>query len=348
MRRMFGSREKGAHSQDRHAHPSIAGMAFPLRNSRTSAYLRKKGVNRKPPQSSTSKVIITKERELSQQLQQKEAEIFELRARYEGNASKIDHKIQTLLHNQTTMRGALEKTDSDMLELSNGFKGQLDEKDKEIEEIQVNFNRLLHAHESQQRNSNITQRNADAEAEELREKLTTAERELDLCRDDLFRTQPVCRNSDWDIIGAFESLSEQLINWIDNETSAFEEANPDSHVGCFLSNNRDPDVERFLQMYPLAGEYLCRHIVNRYLLENVFGPNIYFWGIPTEYTHMRLSIEHGMEAPKSPRGKEARLSEVLTLMPCLMILDPQTVNIWRAETLSALAATQECTDLREE
>ena len=348
MRRIFAGPKNGAQSQERHAHSSIAGMAFLLINPKTSAYLRKKGVHRIPPQSSTSKVMTTKERELSQQLQQKEAEVSELHARFEGNASQLDRKIRNLLHNQTTMGGALEKRESDMLELSNGFKGQLDEKDKQIRVIRGYYNRLLHAYESQQRNSNITQRNADAEADELRKKLVTAEQELDLCRDDLFRMQPVCRNSDWDIIGAFDSLSEQLINWIDNETSAFEKANPDSHVGSFFSNNKDPDVERFLQMYPLAGEYLCRHIVNHYLLEKVFGPNVYFLGIPTEYTHMRLSIEHGMAASKPPRGKEARLSEVVTLMPCLMISDPQTVNIWRAETLSALAATQECTDLREE
>lgn len=34
-------------------------------------------------------------------------------------------------------------------------------------------------------------------------------------------------------------------------------------------------------------------------------------------------------------------------MLCLIISDSQTVYIWRTETLSALATTQECTDLKE-
>ena len=72
-------------------------------------------------------------------------------------------------------------------------------------------------YESQQDKIKILRSNADAAALQLRKKPTIAWRELDLCKDNLFRIQPVCRVSDASIIGAFESLSKQLLDWIDNE-----------------------------------------------------------------------------------------------------------------------------------
>ena len=87
-------------------------------------------------------------------------------------------------------------------------------------------------------------------------------------------------------------------------------------------------------MLPSAGEYLCRHEINRYLLEHVFDSNIYPLGLSADYTGMLLTIEHAFQTPR--------------YVLCLTISDPQTVYIWRMETLSALATTQECTELKEE
>lgn len=310
-----------------------------------SAYIRNKGAYQKTPYSSTSEVILAKERELGQQLQENETEILGLRANYEIQASQNEREVRNL---QTAIQEALEKRDHDMRELSRGVKSTLDEKDMEIEKMRERFNVLLHAHESQQRNINVLQRNGHAESVALREKLTTAEQELDLCRDDLFRMQPVCWISDASISTAFESLSEQLINWIDDEISAFEKAIPHAHVGCLFFGSEDPDVAHFLQMYPSAGEYLCRHMVNRYLLEHLFGSNVHHFGLSAEYSHIILVIEHGMAVLKPPKGTSLCPVDFLGAVLCLTISDPRTVNIWRAETLSALAVTPECIDLKEE
>lgn len=257
----------------------------------------------KTPHSSNGDVMSTKERELSKQLSEKTGEIVGLR----GKIARREHEIRSLLDRQAMFQEVSEKKDSDMLERSNSFKVMLDERDKKIGKVRGYYSELLHAQEVQQTNIKILQQSADAEAKALRDKLTTTERELELCRDDLFRMQPVCRISDGNIIAAFESLGEQLINWIDNETSAFEKAYPGAHVEWLFIGSKDPDVACFLRMHPLAGEHLCRYLINHYLLKHMFGSSIYRWGLSTGYTHMRLNIEHGMAALKPSRGTGAHL-----------------------------------------
>lgn len=345
----FLSRSK-ATSQPQKPHGQTATSLPPttLANSKTSAYDQTKEAHTKPPQTTTSNVTSTKERELSRQLLKKEAEIGKLHTHYEGRVSRKENQIQNLLHDQTVLRGASEKKDSDLLKSSNGFKAMLDEKDKKIDELRGYYNGIVHAQEGQQRDSKVLQRNADAEAEALRDRLRAAEQELELCRDDLFRMQPVCRMCDGDIMAAFESLGEQLVNWIDHEISTFEKANPHTPVGWLFSGSEDSNVVCFLWTYPIAGEHLCRHLINRYLLDCMFGSEIHNLGLSAEYTHMRLEIEQGMAALKPPRGTRAHLLNLLIVVLILTVSDSQTINTWRAETLSALGATQDYKDLKEE
>lgn len=337
MRNIFARLEAGTQSQQRHGHPSISGGTDPWLQAKRSADVQKRGSPGKAPQSSAGKDITTRERELREQLQEKEAENSRICAYYDGEASRKDHEIQNLLNDRTTMREGLET-----------IKATLNKKTKETEDVQRRYNSLLQTLESQQKNSKILQRSADTEAERPRKILTKTAQELDRCKDDLFGLQPVCRMSDASIIGAFDSLFQQLINWIDNEISAFEKDSPHAHIGCLFSGSEDPGVTFFLQKYPSVGEYLCRHMVNRYLLEHMFGSSIHLLGMPQEYTHMRLAIEHGMASLKPPRGTRARFTDSLSVLLYLTISDSQTVNIWRAETLSALATSQECTDLKKE
>lgn len=140
----------------------------------------------------------------------------------------------------------------------------------------------------------MEKKDRDARARVLQGSLTTAGQELETCRDDLFRIQPVRHISDASIIDTFELLGEQLVNWIDDQAPAFEYAIPDVDVGS-----------RLLLNCPSAGEYLCRHIVNRYLLEHTFGPNIHLFGVPAEYTHMLATIEQGMAALGPSRGMKS-------------------------------------------
>lgn len=162
---------------------------------------------------------------------------------------------------------------------------------KKFPQMKQEMQSLLDEISVHKENGMLLQRNADARARLLQERLTTAEQELEACRDDLFRTQPVCQISDAGIIDSFESLGEQLVSWIDDQGSAFEYTNPEFDFGSM-----------FLLICPSAGEYLCRHIVNRYLLKHIFGPNLHFIGVPAEYAHMLATVEQGMAALRPPRG----------------------------------------------
>ena len=346
MAGVFSRFRASPQSQDSHSHSNTSCPPTPFTDRKTPPHAKTKRAHAELLHSSTNNVISTKERELSRQLLERKAEIGELRTYYEDELSRREHEMRDLRHGQTILRES-SNNENDMLTFSEGFQVTLDKKSKEIDEMRGYYSRNLHAQESQQKSSKALQRNADAEAEALREKLRTTEQALELCRDDLFRLQPVCRMSDGNIIAAFESLGEQLINWIDNEISAFEKAYPGTPVGCLFSGSEDSNVVKFLRMHPFAGEYLCRHTVNRCLLEHMFGINTHGWGLSAEFIHMLLHIENGMAALKPPKGTVINFPDFFVGFSGLTVSDSQKINIWRAETLSALGATQEYKDLRE-
>ena len=184
--------------------------------------------------------------------------------------------------------------------------------------------------------------------EDREEKLTTAEEEFETCRDDLFRPQPVCQISDASIIDAFESLGEQIGSWIDDQASAFECVNLEEDVDYLFSNGKDLEVTYYRPRYPSAGEYICRHIVDLYLLERTLGRNIRVFGVPAEFTRMLATIERGMGALRPPRGTRSQSLDIFTVLVFLTVTDSQRIDMWRGETLSALAATQASTDLKDE
>ena len=347
MGNFFARSQAGAQSPDRRGNHSIGGISTSSPPSRMIAYVQNKEAHQKAPQSSTSGAVTAKEHELSQRLQEKEVEIVDLRACYKEEISQKNQEIKSLLDDRVALRRAVGKKERDLIELSNVFQGELDESHQMIEQMRGRHNTLLSFHRSSQEDSKLLQRNADARARALRESLTAAEEELETCRDDLFRTQPVCQVSDASIIDAFESLGEQLVNWIDDQASTFEYANPDADIGYLFSSGKELKAAKFLRRCP-SGEYLCRHIVNRYLLEHTFGPNTHVFGLPAEYRHTLATIEQGMAALKPPRGMRSSLLDILTVLVILIVADSQKIDIWRAETLSALAATQGYTDLKEE
>ena len=266
------------------------------------AYVQDKEAHQRAPRSFISGAVTAKEYELGQRLQEQEVEILELRACREREIAQKKQEIQSLLGSRATLSKAVDKKDRDMLELTHVFQGRLDENHQTIEELRGRHNAILSIHKNRQETSKLLQRNAEARARVLQASLTTAEQELETCRDDLFRAQPVCQISDASIIDAFESHGEQLVNWIDDQGSAFEYANPNVGVGYLSSTGIDLRVVKFLLKNPSAGEYLCRHIVNRYLLEHTFGPNMHLFGLTAEYTHMLGAIEQGMAALRPPRG----------------------------------------------
>ena len=311
MGKLFSRSKAGLQSQDQRGHHSIGGIPTSSPQSRIITYVQNKDAPQKAPQSSTSGAVTAKEHELSQRLQEKEVEILELRACCTKEISQKEQVIQSLLEDRATLRRAVKERDEDMLERSKVFRGKLEENHQMVEGMRGRHNEILSC-------------------------LTIAEQELETCRDDLFTTQPVCQMSDASIIDAFESLGEQLVNWIDDQDSAFEYTNPDVDVGS-----------NFLLNCPSAGEYFCRHIINRYLVKHIFGPNIFF-GLPSEYKRMLATIEQGMAALSPPRGTRSYLLDILTVLVFLTVADSQRTHIWRAETLTALAATQGYTDLKEE
>ena len=280
-----------AQSQGQRGHYGVNGTANSSPPSGMIAYVQDKEGYQKDPRNFTSEAVTAKEYELGQRLQEKETEISSLKAGCELEIRKKNQEIQSLLDERTTLKKEVKMKEMGMKELAFLFRAMLDKKNQKLEHMQGQYDTVLSIHRKEQENSKLPRRKADARARVLQGSLTTAGQELEACKDDLFRTQPLCQISYASIIDAFELLGEQIVNWIDDQAPAFEHAIPEVDVGS-----------QFLLDYPSGGEYLCRHIVNRYLLEHTFGPNIHLFGVPAEYTHILAMIEQGKAAHRPPRG----------------------------------------------
>ena len=287
----FARSKAAAQSQDQQGPYSVDGTANSSLSSGMIAYVQDKEGYQKDPRNFTSEAVTAKEHELGQRLQEKEMEISRLKAGCELEFRKKNQEIQSLLDERTTLRKEVERKDKGMIELAFLFRARLDKNHRKLEDMQGQYDTVLSIHRKEQENSKLLQRKADARARVLQGSLTAAGQELEACRDDLSRTQPVCEISDASIIDAFDLLGEQIVNWIDDQAPAFEYAFPEVDLGS-----------RFLLDHPSGGKYLCRHIVNRYLLEHTFGPNIHLFGIPAEYTHILATIEQVKAALRPPRG----------------------------------------------
>ena len=135
--------------------------------------------------------MTAKDHELGQRLLEKKLEISDLRACNENKLSQKNQEIQSLLDERAALKKAVEKRERDMRELVNDIHGRLHENHRTIEKMRRRYETDLSFHKNQQENSKLLERNADARARVLQEKLTAAEEDLETYRDDLFRTQPV-------------------------------------------------------------------------------------------------------------------------------------------------------------
>ena len=139
--------------------------------------------------------------------------------------------------------------------------------------------------------------------QELRTKLVASQRELSACKDDLFRLQPVAQVPDSSISKEFDAICQHIIHWIDAEVTGFEKAHPETEPEHIFSVGDDMEAATFLGKHPGAGEHLARHLVHRYLLENMFHGKVYFFGLPTETAQLLQKAEQGMANLKTPRGE---------------------------------------------
>ena len=143
---------------------------------------------------------------------------------------------------------------------------------------------------------------AEHKAEQLRSELDATRGQLQLCKDDLFRLQPMAQVPDTEIIKAFESVCQDVISWIDVEISAFEKLYPSAEPSEIFSGGALPEAIHLLEQYPTLGEYLVRYVVHSSLHETMFSRSVYLLGLPEETKQCLQAAEDRMATFKQSRG----------------------------------------------
>lgn len=136
---------------------------------------------------------------------------------------------------------------------------------------------------------------------DLQNHLAASQVELSECKDDLFSLQTVTQIPDSFISKLFESLSQQIVSWIDSEVAAFQKAHSKAEWDHIFLVGADEYAATFLRLHPGAGEHLARYLIHRFLQDHVFGKEVYFFGLPEEDAQLLRTVEQNWAEP-GPRG----------------------------------------------
>ena len=115
----------------------------------------------------------------------------------------------------------------------------------------------------------------------LQETHAIQHKELQICRDDLFNLQPMVQLTDSQILSQYETLCQQISNWVDNEISIYEDNfhNARSQPPVIVHGN-DLKIKAFLQKAPEGGEYLLVAMIHRFIQKGFFEANDILFGFP--------------------------------------------------------------------
>ena len=120
------------------------------------------------------------------------------------------------------------------------------------------------------------------ELQKVHSMFTVSQQQLQACKDDLFRLQPIAQTPDSDIARGFNDLCHQIVGFIDEEVLAFSAAQPNADPSQIFSAGKIASVQLFLNKYPNAGEYIVRYFIHGFLQEKIFSDGVYLLGLPNE------------------------------------------------------------------
>ncbi|MCJ1427055.1 hypothetical protein MMC29_004958 [Sticta canariensis] len=168
------------------------------------------------------------------------------------------------------------------------------------------------------------QRQAHVErwCEQLQKMSSIQHRELQTCKDNLFRLQPIIQLTDSDISKQYETLCQQVSSWVDDGISRFEDKHGYHANDAIITDGVNTHIRRLLDSAPAAGEYLVSTAIHQHIQGRFFGGNVILVGLCPRITEFLHSTEEQM-AKLEPRR------------------DAITINEWRSETLNAVATTPE-------
>lgn len=140
----------------------------------------------------------------------------------------------------------------------------------------------------------------------LLERNTILERELQACKDDLFRMQPFSQLPDSIIAQRFELLNDSICDWIDQEISLYLDEwhpkSPESQPQLF-HHNGDSTMRGFLAQYPdTGGDNIIRFMLHCFIQKKLFSGEVLLVGLRSSDSEWLRWVERGMSQLQPLRG----------------------------------------------
>ena len=149
--------------------------------------------------------------------------------------------------------------------------------------------------------------NTCRELQKVRKKLAVSQAELTACKDEVFRLQPIAQIPDSRVAKEFETLCQQIVNWIEAEVVLFEKARPETGPEHIFSIGEHKEAAQFMEQHPRSGEHLATYMIHRWLQEHIFGQKLSCLGLPVEAVQLLETAEQSMERLDPPRGDSGDL-----------------------------------------
>ena len=126
-------------------------------------------------------------------------------------------------------------------------------------------------------------------------------KQLQSCKDDLFRLRPSAQVTDSDIVAHYDSLCQKISEWVGSELFGFEERSSDSTPA--ITDGGNPDWKALLDRVRKVDEYLVRSIIHTQFQERFFGGQTLYFGILSQDTKRLHEIMEGMVSLEPRKGR---------------------------------------------
>lgn len=145
--------------------------------------------------------------------------------------------------------------------------------------------------------------NREKDLEQLQKTSSLQYRELQTCKDNLFRLQPIIQLTDSEILKQYETLCQQVSNWVDSEISKFEDKSgyPGNDTST-ITDGGNTRFKRLLNSASGAGEYLLSAVIHANIQRNFFGENVILFGLDQGATKFLHDAEEYMAMLQPRRG----------------------------------------------
>ena len=177
------------------------------------------------------------------------------------------------------------------------------------------------------------------------DRIAALDRELQACKDDLFRVQPMSQVPDSTIAQSFASLDDRICDWTETQISRFMDKWQDKHHGDqpkLFGHGADPTTKRFLARYPdTGGEYMVRSIIHCYLQKYLFGHKLLLFGLGDNLVGWLKSVEQSMSRLQPQRGELKRHCDWSERQLTQKVPEAATIRVWRSETLTSITESHE-------